>query len=506
MAYTVLAVSGLFLGISLITGVLLKNGKRYLGLLAASLVSVAVISRGGILFLLLNILFTHLSGLLMNKNSSADLSALEKKERKKQKMEIRKKNKRILVFFLCLNLSMLVLLKYFRMFTGQDLLHFSGNLLLPIGLSYYTLQSAGYMIDVFRGKYPAEKNPLKTALFICFFPQLYEGPFGRYDDLGSTLYKDYQFNSDNLFKGSTTILKGLFKIFMIAARAAIISDSIFAHYDKYGGFTILLGGAAFVVQLYAEFSGYIDVARGISEILGIRLAENFNLPFISENVSEFWRRWHISLGSWFRDYVFYPVSTSKWMNSLTKEKSPSSGDFINVTLSLFIVWILTGLWHGASFKYAIYGLYYFILMVCHNLLSPYCNGLLEKYGITGENPFIKGLQIIKTWFFVTLGMILFRAENLTVFFKMILSLFTGGEQYVITEIMDVKDLTVLIISIVLLIAASLFRLKGKDLTGELCKRTSWEKYAICFAMALIIIVFGAYGPDYVPPDPVYGGF
>lgn len=507
MTYTILAVFAVFLLLSLLSGIFIPKEKRYIALLSASLLCVLFLSRVGIIFLLLNIVITFFSANLMEKTSLGyDLTAMEKKERKAAKAEIKLKKKRILIVSLFLNLSMLFILKYLNMFTGKELVTFKGNFLIPLGLSYYTLQSAGYLIDVYRGKYKAEQSFLKTALFIAYFPQLHEGPFGRYDLLKDSLYSGNSISEKHGFSGSMLCLWGLFKIFMIANRASIISDSIFSSYEEYGGFTILLGGIAFVLQLYAEFSGYIDIARGVSEILGISLSRNFHLPFLAENIADFWRRWHISLGTWFRDYVFYPVSTSKWLKNATSRMKVSAGDFTTVTVSLFIVWLLTGLWHGASYKYALYGLYYFVLMVLHNILSGPANSLLAVLHIDSNNKVLKVIQIIKTQFFVIIGMILFRAENTAVFFHMIRSIFVAGNTYRITEIMDVKDLTVLILSVLVLLLSSLPSITGKDPTVKLEKMCTWQKYGICFFTGCIIVIFGAYGLDYIPPDPIYGGF
>lgn len=257
------------------------------------------------------------------------------------------------------------------MFFAFDLVPKAMKIILPLGLSYYTLQSLSYVIDVFRGKYLAERDFLKLALFVSFFPQLHEGPFGRYDLLMDSMCKNEQIKKENIFNGIGRVLWGLFKIFMISNRACMISDAVFSNYARYSGWVVLLGGMAFTVQLYAEFSGYIDVATGISKVFGIELTRNFDLPFLARDVAQFWRKWHISLGSWFRDYIFYPVSTSKWLRKLTKKMNMAFADFTTITISLLAVWFLTGLWHGASIKYVCYGLYYFILMMVLNTLGHF---------------------------------------------------------------------------------------------------------------------------------------
>ena len=367
---------------------------------------------------------------------------------------------------------------------------------MPLGISYYTLQALTYVIDVFRGKFKAEHNPFKVALFVMFFPQLQEGPFGRYDLLAPQFEEAKGITIDSLYAGIMRIIWGLFKIFMIANRASIISDAVFNSYKNYGSYTVILGGAAFMMQLYAEFSGYIDISQGVSNIFNIKLTENFDTPFISKTVAEFWRRWHISLGSFFRDYVFYPVSTSKIIRRATKGLSFNLSNNINLFVSLLIVWFLTGLWHGASWKYVFYGLYYFVIIIISTFLPR----------ISKESKALDVFRIVRTFVLVLVGMIMFRAPDMNVFLCMMRSIFETKAPFDLFLHIDIHDFIILIVSVLAVVMSALFKLKGVDLNEELSSLKSYQKYLVCLAGVLVVVIFGAYGFAYMPPDPIYGGF
>ena len=507
----------MFTGICLIGYHLTPRKYRYLTLLVVSVVCVAWISKGSAVFLGVTIVTTYGAGLLMERIATRYHSeGLDKAARKQLKAQIKQKKKLVVLGYMIVNLGILLILKYFNFFSTavsnlQNL--FGGHstalllrLAVPLGLSYYTLQALSYVIDVYRGKYPPERNFGKLALFVAYFPQLHEGPFGRYDLLMPQMTAGSSLSVDRLYSGLAKILWGLFEIFMVANRAAMISDAVFSGYAVYGGLTVVLGGAAFTVQLYSEFSGYIHIVRGVSQLFGISLAKNFDLPFLSENVADFWRRWHISLGAFFRDYVFYPISTSKWLRRLTKPMSFGAGSFVSLALSLLGVWFLTGLWHGASWKYVCYGLYYFLLILGFNLLSPTVEKWLDRAGISPESKWLHGIRVVKTWIFVLIGMMMFRAENMGVFFHMIGSVFSRGEAFPLLAVIEPADLTALLVSVLVLAGGGILKSRGIDAQIWFDSRKPYQRYLICFGLFCIIMIFGAYGLGYIAPDPIYGGF
>lgn len=498
MTYGIIKLFAIFTVLALVLYSITPKKYRHISLLLASLVCVGYYSKIGVVYLLITIVTTYGAGLILELiNEKHNTKGLEKAERKRIKALCKSRKKWVVFGYVLLNIGILFCLKYFKMFFPAGEIPVFMKIAMPLGISYYTLQSLSYVIDVYRGKFKAENNLFKVALFVGYLPQLHEGPFGRYDAYIDDMCKNEPLKWANFYNGCATIMWGFFKIFMIANRASMVADNVFSN-KEYGGMTILLGGVAFTLQLYAEFSGYIDLARGISEILGINLAKNFDLPFIARDVSEFWRRWHISLGQWFRDYVFYPVSTAKIFR-----KAP---DFVTINCALLCVWFLTGLWHGASWKYVAYGLYYFVLMVILNLITPLFAKLCNKFNFNSENFGFTAAKIIITQLLVVIGMIMFRAENLTVFKDMMIAMFTGGTAIDLLTVIDIKELVILILSVAILLVAAGLKLKGVPFREKYNELSSVKKYLICFGAFCFVIIFGAYGLDYIPPDPIYGGF
>ena len=221
---------------------------------------------------------------------------------------------------------------------------------LPLGISFFTFQSVSYAIDVYQGKYECEKNIFKMGLFVSFFPQLLQGPIGRYDRLGKQLYSGHSFNLKNVEYGLQRIGWGLFKKVVIADRAAVLVLNVFNNYEAYSGFHYIMAVLMYSVDLYMDFSGGIDIVIGAAQMFGITMDENFRQPYFSKSIGEFWRRWHISLSTWFREYVYIPLGGNRKGNSRT-------------ITNLLIVWMLTGFWHGAAWNFVAWGLYYGIILI-----------------------------------------------------------------------------------------------------------------------------------------------
>ena len=229
------------------------------------------------------------------------------------------------------------------------------KLLMPIGISFYTLQAIGYMTDVYWGTIQAETEIWRTALFLGFFPQIMEGPIARYSDVADTLYTGKPLEYRNVVDGYVRIFWGLFKKMVIADRMALMVNQVFDHYADYHGAVILAAAIGYVIQLYMEFSGCMDIIIGSGKLFGICLPENFRQPFCAKNPSEFWRRWHITLGAWFKAYIFYPVSVSglvkKWNQYGRKHCGKHITRLVTSAIALFPVWVANGVWHGAQWNY-----------------------------------------------------------------------------------------------------------------------------------------------------------
>ena len=324
-----------------------------------------------------------------------------------------KKKKLLLAAAVAIDLGVLGLFKYTNFFISNLNAVFSVeipfiNLTMPIGISFFTFQAMSYVIDTYRGVTKPQKSFVNLLLYVSFFPQLIAGPIVRYQDIELQLQtRDHSLNHIN---------DGIFRFSLGLAKKVLIADSC----DKVVRLLIgedpklVLAGWAGVVfyslQLYFDFSGYSDMAIGLGKIFGFDFPENFNYPFASKSVSEYWRRWHISLGTWFKDYLFYPVLNSsplkKLSKSLMKKKKRNAARYLPTVLSLFVVWAATGLWHGASWNFVLWGIYYYILLTVDML---WLDKFKKKLKGPAESVFSHGLLIIATFF----GMALFYFEKNT---------------------------------------------------------------------------------------------
>ena len=341
---------------------------RWMILLAFSYGFYASRALAGLPFILLTTVTTWFAALRMGAvagQTKARLKAgkatMTQEEKKRLKAEGKRRQRVWFVSVLALNFAILAVLKY-----TDDVLGWFGasllGLLLPLGISFYTFQSMGYLIDVYNGKYAPERNPAKFALFVSFFPQLIQGPIGRYDQLAPQLCRGNDFDWENLQRGFLLMLWGLFKKMVIADRALPAVNAIFgAQAGVYGGAVAVLGVLLYSLQQYCDFSGGIDLVTGIAQQMGVTLAPNFRRPYFAVSLGDFWRRWHISLGAWMRDYVFYPFALTRPVARLSKAAKTHLGtEFaraLPAALGNILVFLLVGVWHGATSNYILWGLY-----------------------------------------------------------------------------------------------------------------------------------------------------
>ena len=303
-----------------------------------------------------------------------------------------KKAKSIIVIMLIFNLTIMFIFKYL-MFTLTNIKYLTGlnfnipNIALQIGISFFTFQAISYVIDVYRGNGKVQKNPLNVGLYISFFPQLIAGPIIRYETIAEQIENRHE-NFEDFSKGTCRFIIGLGKKMLLANTLALVADYAFS--VKSGELSVVmawLGALAYTFQIFFDFSGYSDMAIGLGLMFGFKFLENFNYPYISKSISEFWRRWHISLGTWFRDYVYFPLGGSR----VSSKK--------RLVFNLFVVWSLTGLWHGANWTFIVWGLMYFVLITLEKLTK-----FDRKLGWFGH---------VYTMLFVILGWVLFRADNIS---------------------------------------------------------------------------------------------
>ncbi len=294
-----------------------------------------------VLILLFSTIITYICGLLIAKSDNIN----DKKKRAKEK--------KIIVTLGCiLILNILLIFKYYKFITQNisiilnklnfRLVNSPIDLLLPVGISFFTFQSIGYIIDVYRGEIKAEKNFFRYALFISFFPQLVAGPIERSKNLLQQINEKQSFDFERVKDGMLLMIWGFFQKIVIADRVSVVVDTVFNNFPKFKGLYIVIGAILFGIQIYCDFSGYSMIAIGASKILGFNIMENFNSPYLAMSISEFWKRWHISLTTWFRDYLYIPLGGNR------KGKCRKY-------LNTMIVFLLSGLWHGANWTYVVWG-------------------------------------------------------------------------------------------------------------------------------------------------------
>ena len=337
-----------------------------------------------------------------------------------------KSARNFLVLGLILNFGMLGVIKYtnFMIENLNALFHMNlrgMEILLPLGISFYTFQSSGYLLDVYWKRCDAERNPVKYALFVSFFPQILQGPIGRYSRLAHQLYEPHKFEGKNITRGFERILWGFFKKMILADWAAVFVDAIFDNPDQYSGLAIF-GVLFYTVQLYADFSGGMDVVIGIASMFGIELDENFKRPFFSISITDFWHRWHITLGTWMKDYVFYPVTLSKWMGKFgkwgKKVFGKKTGRTLPICLANLIVFFVVGVWHGAAWKYIVYGMYNGIIIAFSGLMAEHYRNWKKKFNITGKENWYHVFMIIRTFILVNISWFFDRADTVGQAFHM----------------------------------------------------------------------------------------
>ena len=346
---------------------------------------------------------------------------------KTEKSENHKGARNLLILGLILNFGMLGIVKYtnFMVENLNALFHMNlrgMEILLPLGISFYTFQSSGYLLDVYWKRCKAEKNPVKYALFVSFFPQILQGPIGRYSRLAHQLYEPHKFEGKNIARGFERILWGFFKKMILADWAAVFVDAIFDNPDQYSGLA-LIGVLLYTLQLYADFSGGMDVVIGIASMFGIELDENFKRPFFAVSITDFWHRWHITLGTWMKDYVFYPVTLSKWMSKFgkwgKKVFGKKTGRTLPICLANLIVFFVVGVWHGAAWKYIIYGIYNGVIIAFSGLMADNYRKWKKKLNITGKETWYYVFTVIRTFILVVISMYFDRADDMGVAMHML---------------------------------------------------------------------------------------
>jgi alginate O-acetyltransferase complex protein AlgI len=414
-----------------------------------------------VLIMILSILANYGFGLLVDKFRSSKF-----------------KSRLIITFTAIFNLGILYIFKYL-VFTIKNINSIADinltvpNIVLPIGISFFTFQAMSYVIDVYRENGEAQKNPLNVGLYISFFPQLIAGPIVRYETVAYQI-KHRKEDFSKFSEGVCRFIIGLAKKVLLANTMAVVAD--YAFDLPFNELTVVMswvGAIAYTFQIFFDFSGYSDMAIGLGKMFGFEFLENFNYPYISKSISEFWRRWHMSLGTWFRDYVYFPLGGSR-----VKSKT-------RLIFNLFVVWSLTGIWHGANWTFLLWGLMYFVLITIEKLIG------WEK---KSTNKF-KVLKHVYTLFFVVMGWVLFRANDLSQAVNYFATMFGNGALINDSTIYYTLNYIVYFV-IAVLISTPIFKILSKKINGNnttVAILTSLGLFVL-FVTSVSYIIKGGYNP------------
>lgn len=513
MVFTSLKFAAFFAAIFILYFCLPAKYQRFV-LLIGSYVFYAFTSVKALFMLFAITLITYAGGRVIganHANEAAYLAAntLEREDKKAYKASQAKLRGYFLTAVIVALLGILFVFKYlnFTLFNISLLLGTSSSfknleILLPIGLSFYMFQTMGYVIDVYRGGVEAEKDITKYALFASYFPQIMQGPIGDYSRLAPQLYSEHQFDVSQAVLGLQRVAWGVFKKLVIANNISLAIDRVFNTYWTWEGFVWVIVLCMYAIHLYADFSGYMDIAIGCSQMLGIEIDENFNAPYFSKSVPEFWRRWHMTLGAWFKNYLFYPLLRTKWLDGMRKKLKKSGKKQLSSTLptviALGITWVLTGIWHGASWNYLAYGAYYAFFLMMAASMEPVYTKWQQKHPKISDSKWFNSFRVVRTFTIVTFEYAIFRPYSLTATGHIISSMFTCINKSDVGRFLFANYYYIFaaVLGTIVLTVVDVYHLKHTEkcsFRSYILALPAYKKHALYILVILAIIFLGAYG-------------
>lgn len=413
-------------------------------------------------------------------------------------MVVAKKKKKLylgLCFFV--NLAILFVFKYYS-FTVNFINKILGiaalsidmpviDVLLPVGISFYTFQALGYIVDVYRGEIKAEKNFINYALFVSFFPQLVAGPIERSKNLLTQIDNLGHRRYENLSKGLLYILWGFFLKLVIADRAAIFVNQVFDGYQGYSYIFLCYAAILFAVQIYCDFYSYSIIAKGSAKILGYDLMDNFKAPYLSASITEFWRRWHISLSTWFKDYLYIPLGGNR------------KGAF-RKHINVLIVFLVSGLWHGANYTFVLWGLIHGVFNILEDSFKGITKGIRENF-------LYKNIRRLITFFVAVLSFVIFRSKNIGAAKAYLLGILKRQAGSLDASIaFPYEDTVILLIAIAILVVIDILIYNKVKLADNIERRSLIVRWPIYIFLLIATLIFGIYGPGYSEAQFIYFQF
>ena len=457
-----------------------------------------------------------------------------RESKKAFKIKVESKKRKLVSIVLLANFGILAFLKYYNFFgeSINNVLKTIGlsaelpglKLILPLGISFYTFQSMGYIVDVYRGTVSAEKNFAKLALFVSFFPQIIQGPIGIYNHLANQLYESHKFDFTRMKYGMELILWGYFKKMVIADRAVTAINAYIADYQVFNGGTTLFIVILYALQLYADFSAGIDISRGLAQIWGIDMAHNFRRPYFARSINEYWRRWHITLGDWMKNYVFYPLAMSKmFLNISKKMKNTKFGQtatgahiakVLPASIASFVVFFLVGVWHGANWKYVGFGIWNGGIIMLSTLMKPCFEYINQKLRISADAMWFRLFQMFRTFIVVAIGYVFDIAPHfkgsIQMLYSSIANINIGTTWNQIRDMLLLSKMDYLVVflgALVILIVSLLQERQSQvSLRIRLDKTCFPLRWVLVFGCVVCIMIFGIYGPGYDVAEFVYMQF
>ncbi len=496
-----------FFPIAVLVYFVLPHRVRYLWLLVLSYYFYMCWNPQYALLLLFSTFITYLSGQLIDRSARKELAGLTTPgERKAAK---RTMSKLWVALSFAINLAILVFFKYFG-FIVDNIKVITDNLgvswtppsfsvLLPVGISFYIFQALSFTVDVYRGDVRAERNFFKYAVFVSFFPQLVAGPIERSSNLLGQFDEEHHFSYDNMKNGLLMMLWGFFQKVVVADTAAVVVNQIFDYYPYYQGFVTLLGCLLFAVQIYGDFAGYSNIAIGAAQVMGFSLMQNFKEPYLSCSIGEFWRRWHISLSSWFRDYLYIPLGGNR--------KGKGRKYF-----NLMVVFLTSGLWHGASWNYVIWGGLNGIYQVIGSELKPVRQKWLERIGAKTQSVSYKIMQMLITFVLIDIAWVFFRAPDLTSALGIFRQMFSAFNPWVLIDgtlfSLGISEPRFwwLLICVVVMLVVGIVHYRGIHIREIVARQQIWLRWGLYILAIFTVLLMGAYGPDFDAAAFIYFQF
>ncbi len=512
-----------FMALMVLVTYILPVRLRWLGFLGGSLAFYAMAGLKGLAYLLGTAFVTWGAGLLLGRSHRIEQAALADDDKAKA-YRTRYRRGRLLAKAVLLVIGGMCAVKYVDIvYTAVNWAYVAitksraplatVTIFVPLGLSYFTFQSVGYVVDCARGKVQPEKNPLKYLLFLSFFPQIAQGPITTHKQLMPQLLNPKRFDPALFVEGFQLALWGYFKKMVLADRIAPVTDTIAAGTDQ-PGWLILLGVALYAIRLYADFSGGMDVIRGAARMLGVEMAENFRRPFFATTVAEYWRRWHISLGGWFRTYLFYPLTTSSFGLALSRVGQKLLGKKVGRSLpgvlATFIIFFLIGVWHTANWNAVIYGTYFGLMLSAALLMEPLFKKLRSLLHISPKARWWKAIGLLRTWGLIVLAQYFAFTAGPQQGWKLLTGTFRSWDfaraSDLLTELLPPLEWGIAGAALLIVFLIDLMCELKVDVNGRLARSFFLIRWVVLLLLIMAVLLFGCYGAGYDATAFLYTNF